>query len=105
MVFPGKRITVNLAPADIRKAGPSYDLPITVGVIVASEQGCPQAVERARENQRQRFAETPLRCNADMGPTELGVAGNARGVPVGRGEPGIEPSMALFRAIQQPHGL
>jgi predicted ATPase with chaperone activity len=38
MVFPGKRITVKLAPADIRKAGLSYDLPIAVGVMVASEQ-------------------------------------------------------------------
>jgi magnesium chelatase family protein len=38
MVFPGKRITVNLAPVDIRKAGPSYDLPIAVGVMIASEQ-------------------------------------------------------------------
>ena len=38
LVFPGKRITVNLAPADIRKAGPAYDLPIAVGVLIASEQ-------------------------------------------------------------------
>jgi magnesium chelatase family protein len=31
--FPLGRITVNLAPADIRKEGPSYDLPIAVGVL------------------------------------------------------------------------
>jgi len=36
--FPGKRFTVNLAPADLRKEGPAYDLPIAVGVLVASEQ-------------------------------------------------------------------
>ena len=36
--FPIKRITVNLAPADLRKEGPAYDLPIAVGVLVASEQ-------------------------------------------------------------------
>ena len=36
--FPLRRITVNLAPADIRKAGPSYDLPIAIGVIVSSGQ-------------------------------------------------------------------
>jgi magnesium chelatase family protein len=47
LVFPGKRITINLAPADIRKAGPSYDLPIAVGVLIASEQAWPQAVEDA----------------------------------------------------------
>ncbi len=36
--FPGQRITVNLAPADIRKEGPSYDLPIAVGMMLASGQ-------------------------------------------------------------------
>ncbi|MDY6878457.1 MAG: YifB family Mg chelatase-like AAA ATPase [Chloroflexota bacterium] len=45
LVFPGKRITVNLAPADIRKAGPVYDLPIAVGVLIASEQVWPQEVK------------------------------------------------------------
>jgi magnesium chelatase family protein len=45
LVFPSKRITVNLAPADIRKEGPAYDLPIAVGVLIASEQVWPQAVE------------------------------------------------------------
>ena len=34
--FPGHRITVNLAPADVRKAGASYDLPIALGVLAAS---------------------------------------------------------------------
>jgi magnesium chelatase family protein len=32
------RTTVNLAPADVRKEGPSFDLPIAVGMLVASEQ-------------------------------------------------------------------
>jgi len=36
--FPQKRITVNLAPADLRKEGPSYDLPIAIGILLASEQ-------------------------------------------------------------------
>lgn len=36
--FPQKRITVNLAPADLRKEGPAYDLPIAVGILVASGQ-------------------------------------------------------------------
>ncbi|MEP6756349.1 MAG: YifB family Mg chelatase-like AAA ATPase [Chthonomonadales bacterium] len=36
--FPARRITINLAPADIRKEGPSFDLPIAVGIMVASEQ-------------------------------------------------------------------
>jgi len=36
--FPMRRITVNLAPADLKKAGPAYDLPIAVGIILSSEQ-------------------------------------------------------------------
>jgi magnesium chelatase family protein len=36
--FPMGRTTVNLAPADIRKEGPSFDLPIALGVIAASDQ-------------------------------------------------------------------
>lgn len=36
--FPAKRITVNLAPADLPKEGPSYDLPIALGILIASEQ-------------------------------------------------------------------
>ncbi|MCL2679644.1 MAG: YifB family Mg chelatase-like AAA ATPase [Dehalococcoidia bacterium] len=36
--FPAKRVVVNLAPADIKKEGPAYDLPIAVGILLASEQ-------------------------------------------------------------------
>src|ERR1700676_4470173 len=37
-LFPFKRITVNLAPADLRKEGPAYDLPIAIGILLASGQ-------------------------------------------------------------------
>ena len=36
--FPLRRITVNLAPADIRKNGSAFDLPIALGILVASGQ-------------------------------------------------------------------
>jgi len=36
--FPTKRIVVNLAPADLKKAGPAYDLPIAIGILISSEQ-------------------------------------------------------------------
>jgi magnesium chelatase family protein len=36
--FPVKRIIVNLAPADLPKSGPLYDLPIALGILIASEQ-------------------------------------------------------------------
>ena len=47
MIYPGKRLTVNLAPADLRKEGPAYDLPIAVGILLASEQAWPDRVENA----------------------------------------------------------
>ncbi len=37
-MFPMERITVNLAPADTKKQGPSFDLPVAVGILAASEQ-------------------------------------------------------------------
>ena len=36
--FPMQRVTVNLAPADQRKEGPIYDLPIAVGMMAATNQ-------------------------------------------------------------------
>jgi magnesium chelatase family protein len=47
MFFPRKRITVNLAPASVRKEGPSYDLPIALGVLIAADQLSPESVEGA----------------------------------------------------------
>src|SRR5215212_9315586 len=38
LVFPPRRITVNLAPAELRKSGPSYDLPIAIAILLASGQ-------------------------------------------------------------------
>ncbi len=42
--FPIKRIIVNMAPADIRKEGSSYDLPISLGILI--EQGVLKAPDR-----------------------------------------------------------
>ncbi|MFO7664952.1 MAG: magnesium chelatase domain-containing protein [Chloroflexota bacterium] len=41
LYFPQQRITVNLAPADLRKEGPAYDLPIAVGMLAATKQVWP----------------------------------------------------------------
>ncbi len=43
--FPGKEITVNMAPADIRKEGAVYDLPIAIGILAASEQVNSESLE------------------------------------------------------------
>ena len=36
--IPGKKITINMAPADIRKEGSAYDLPLAIGILAASQQ-------------------------------------------------------------------
>jgi magnesium chelatase family protein len=43
--FPNRRITVNLAPASIRKAGPGFDLPLALAILVASGQLDPDALD------------------------------------------------------------
>ncbi len=36
--FPQHRLTINLAPADIKKEGPNFDLPMAIGILLADEQ-------------------------------------------------------------------
>jgi len=36
--FPGKKVVINMAPADIRKEGSAYDLTLAIGILAASEQ-------------------------------------------------------------------
>lgn len=43
--IPGKKITINMAPADIRKEGSAYDLTIATGILAASEQITAQNIE------------------------------------------------------------
>ncbi|HBG59705.1 MAG TPA: YifB family Mg chelatase-like AAA ATPase [Anaerolineaceae bacterium] len=47
LAYPRKPITVNLAPASVRKEGPSFDLPIAVGVLIAGEQITQEEIEGA----------------------------------------------------------
>jgi magnesium chelatase family protein len=44
--FPAKRITVNLAPADIKKEGAAFDLPMAVGILAAQEMIRPDRLGR-----------------------------------------------------------
>src|SRR6266536_1249669 len=43
--FPMGRSTINLAPADVKKEGPSFDLPIAIGMLAASEQFVSEQLE------------------------------------------------------------
>ena len=45
--FPTKRVIVNLAPANLRKEGPAFDLPIALGILAASGALAPGGLERA----------------------------------------------------------
>lgn len=45
-LVPPRRITVNLAPADVRKEGSAFDLPIAIGIIVATRQITAQGLDR-----------------------------------------------------------
>jgi len=47
LIFPRQRVTVNLAPAALRKEGPAYDLPIAIGTLAASEQIAPEWLDGA----------------------------------------------------------
>jgi magnesium chelatase family protein len=42
---PWGRTTINLAPADVKKEGPSFDLPIALGILAASEQINPRHLD------------------------------------------------------------
>ena len=61
--FPAKKITINLAPADLPKEGGRYDLPIALALLVASEQ-----LNTTRLNQYEFVG-------------ELALTGGLRGVP------------------------
>jgi magnesium chelatase family protein len=73
LLFPRQRVTVNLAPASLRKEGPAYDLPIALGALIASEQVNPE----------------PLKGSLSVG--ELSLDGSLRHVR------GILPMVALAR--------
>ena len=90
--FPQKRITANLAPADLRKAGPGFDLAIAAAVLAATEQlpdGALADVAFAGELARRRLDQA-----------RAGDDGDGRGGGPGRNpgdrRPGlVEPEAAL----------
>jgi magnesium chelatase family protein len=78
--LPPRRITVNLAPADRRKDGTAFDLPIALGILVATGQLDPASVERTI------FA------------GELGLDGAMRGI---RGALSIARRAATSRGVER----
>ena len=43
--WPGKQIVINMAPADIRKEGSAYDLPLALGILAADEKVSKEEIE------------------------------------------------------------
>src|SRR2546422_5150137 len=82
--FPLKRITVNLAPADIRKDGSAFDLPIALGVLAATEQISAERLGRVAG-----LGELGLEGAIRPGRGALPVALAAR--PAGPHAPGLPP--------------
>jgi magnesium chelatase family protein len=83
--FPPRRITVNLAPADIKKEGAAFDLPMAIGILAATE-----IVQKAKLNHYFIVGELSLdgRVNPIKGTLPIAVAardGRFRGILLPRG--------------------
>lgn len=79
--IPGKKIVINLAPADMRKNGSGYDLPIALGIIAASGQCDLPALDKY----------------VIMG--ELGLDATIRGIPEPCRLPNMRPQRGLKDAF------
>ena len=75
--WPDRHITVNLAPADIRKSGPVYDLPLLLAVLASSGQ----MEEPPAEAAFLEFAHGIVRCGAGFGRAAHGAGGGSRRHP------------------------
>ncbi|HET7656083.1 MAG TPA: YifB family Mg chelatase-like AAA ATPase [Luteimonas sp.] len=94
--FPARRITVNLAPADLRKEGGRFDLAIALGILAASGQ-LPVAALRDVEVLGELALTGELRAVDGVLPAALAAASAGRGliVPEANG-----PEAALARGVQ-----
>lgn len=54
IALPPKRITVNLAPADIRKEGAGFDLPLAAAVLAAAASACSRTAGKCNDGRRDR---------------------------------------------------
>src|SRR3989442_10263112 len=99
--FPLKRITVNLAPADIRKDGSAFDLPIAVGILAATEQISAERLGRGAVLGELGLegAIRPVRGALPGGlPARAGGAGTRARPPGKPGVGGLRPGGALVAA-------
>jgi magnesium chelatase family protein len=82
--FPARRITINLAPADLPKEGSRFDLPIALGILAASGQVEPEAVA-GMEFLGELALDGSLRPLEGILPAVMGARGEARTIMVPAG--------------------
>jgi len=83
--FPSGRITVNLAPADLPKAGGRFDLPIAVGILAASAQ-LPAAALAAHEFIGELALTGAMRATGGVLPAALAARNCGRALMLARGD-------------------
>ena len=82
--FPARRITINLAPADLPKEGGRYDLPIALGILAASGQ-LPKEALQHYEFAGELALSGELRCVKGMLPAAMAAREAGRGLILPRG--------------------
>ena len=99
--FPARRITINLAPADLPKEGGRYDLPIALGILAASEQ-IPKDQLLDKEFLGELALSGELRSVIGLLPASIAATQNNREifVPSANQEEAALPEKAKVRAAQ-----
>jgi magnesium chelatase family protein len=92
--FTFGRTTINLAPADVKKEGPSFDLPIAVGMAAASEQMEPDQLENFVWLANSR---SMAPCDRSKGYCPWRFAPGSRGGPASWFHQKTQPRPASFR--------
>ncbi|MFA5315844.1 MAG: magnesium chelatase domain-containing protein [Dehalococcoidales bacterium] len=100
--FPPKRITINLAPADLRKEGASYDLAIALGILAANgELG--QEIAEGMVFCGELSLDGRLRPISGVLPIAMGLAGSGvKGLVIPRGnsrEAGLVRGLRVYAAV------
>lgn len=78
--LPSRKITVNLAPADLRKDGAAYDLPIALAIMAASAEPIAETAEQAAPDATSRPEPSPGLLDGLLVMGELGLDGSLRAV-------------------------
>jgi magnesium chelatase family protein len=98
--FPARRITINLAPADLPKEGGRFDLPIALGILAASGQ-LPESALHGREFLGELSLSGELRAVPGALPAALACAAAKRELFVpaaSAGEAALVPGVGVFGA-------